>query len=133
MISIRKAVRLVPDPLEQPEGAGIGRQDQGKCATGPVYLFVLLCESNDREFMQSEPLQFPAHGGELSFAAVDDDQVGQTDGDKRLLIANRRPSTDVVLALLRMTPLSALQSLSRIFLGILGRVRIGLARFEQDP
>jgi hypothetical protein len=35
--------------------------------------------------VQTEPLKFAAGGGKLALAAIDDDQVGEANGDKSVI------------------------------------------------
>ena len=77
MISIRETVRLVANALEQVERAGIGRQTHRQRAPGSINFFVFFRQTNDRQFVQTKPLQFATRGRKLPFASVDNDQVRQ--------------------------------------------------------
>src|SRR5687767_11493768 len=75
MIGIRETVRFVANPLEQAQRSGIRRQNQRQRAPGAVNFLVLFRQTDDRQVMQPEPLEFATGRGKLSFATVDDDQV----------------------------------------------------------
>jgi hypothetical protein len=49
VIRIREAVGLVSNALEQTQRAGVWRKNQRQGATGPINLFVLLRETDDRQ------------------------------------------------------------------------------------
>src|SRR5205807_6543009 len=86
VISIGEAMRFVSNSLEQMQRAGIGRQLQRHRATRPVNFLMLLRQTDNRQIVQPQSLQFTTGRGELSFATVDDDQVRQTNSHKLALV-----------------------------------------------
>ena len=62
VIRVGKAVGFVANALQQTQCARVRRQHQRQRAAGPINLFILFRESDDRKIVQPEPLQFPARG-----------------------------------------------------------------------
>ena len=91
MEPIGKPVRFIANPLQKPQRVGILRQSQRERASGPVDLLEFLGQPDDRQFVQTEALQLFAGGGELAFAAVDDDQVRQPHGIQPCAGGARQP------------------------------------------
>ena len=78
MIGIGKAMRFVADSLEQMQRARIRRQLQRQGVTGAINLLVFFSQANDRQIVQTEPLQLVAGGRKLSFPSIHDDQIWQS-------------------------------------------------------
>ena len=95
VISIGEAMRLIADALKQTQRTRIGRELQRHRAAGPINLLELFCQTYDGQLVQPEALEFAAGRGKLALAAVDDDQVGQTDGDKPVIpTESREPAAE---------------------------------------
>ena len=77
MISIGKTMGFVTDSLEQVQRARVVGQSQGQGTAGAVNFFVFLGQTDNRQLVQTKSLQLAAGGRELSFSAIDDNQIRQ--------------------------------------------------------
>ena len=82
VVGVGEAVRFVPNALQQTQRARVRRQHERQRPARPIDLLVFLRETDDRQFVQAEALEFAARRGELALAAIDDDQVRQADGEE---------------------------------------------------
>jgi hypothetical protein len=79
----REAMRLVADPLEEPQGLGVRADGQRLGATRDEHLLDALGQPDHRDVgplrdvAVDERRQGAHAGAQLSLAAVDDDQVGK--------------------------------------------------------
>ena len=85
VICVGKPVRLIADALKQTQRTRIRRELERHRTAGSINLLELFCQTYDGQLVQPEALEFAAGRGKLALAAVDDDQIGQTDGDKPVI------------------------------------------------
>src|SRR5262249_39848444 len=78
VIRVREPMRFVPDSLKQVERAGTSWQVQRHRPTRPINFLVLLGQTDDRQIMQTQSLQFATGRRKLPFAAIYDYQIRQT-------------------------------------------------------
>src|SRR6266550_5777930 len=77
MISIGETMGFVANTLEQAQSTGIDRQLQRQRPARPVNFFMFFRQANNRQIMQSEPLQLTARRRQLTLSAVDNDEIGE--------------------------------------------------------
>src|SRR5947208_770728 len=70
-------MRFVAHALEQLERAALVRQPQRFFVAGPVNLLELLRQADDGNLIQTKLRQLRARRAELSFATVNENEVGQ--------------------------------------------------------
>src|SRR5262245_33379761 len=70
-----KAMRLVANTLNQPEGGRVVRQRDALNAIAREQQFLLLRDADRNQPLEAELLQRVVRGGELTFAAIDEDQI----------------------------------------------------------
>jgi hypothetical protein len=78
MVSVGETMCFIANALEQTQSAGIDRQLKRQRPAGPINLLVFLREPDNRQIMQSEPLQLAACRRKLPFSAIDDDEIRKT-------------------------------------------------------
>ena len=83
-------MRLIADPLQQTQRAGIDRQLQRQRAARPIDFLVFLGQPDDRQIVEPKSLQLLARRRELPFAAVDNDQIRQANERKRARLTGVR-------------------------------------------
>src|SRR5205085_5303413 len=115
VVGVCEPVRFIANSLQQMQRARIRRQLQRHGATRSINFFMLFREYDDWQIVQAELLQFTTRRGELTLAAIDNDQIWQTNRNEieRLL-------------------LNSVQSVDRLLLRKFRRVRICFARLEQN-
>src|SRR5262249_6102560 len=86
MICVGEAMRLVANALEQSQGARVEWKLQRQAPSRPVNLFSFLGQADNGKIMQAQSLQFTAGGRELAFSAIDNNQIGQANGNKTRVI-----------------------------------------------
>jgi len=77
VVAVGKAVGFVANALEHFQGAAGVREEERKRVAGAVDFLKFFGEADDRQFVQAEALQLAASGGELAFATIDDDEIGE--------------------------------------------------------
>ena len=82
MISVRKPVRFIADSLKQVKRAGIHGQLKRHGPSRPIDFLMFFGQTDDWQIMKAKPLQLATRRRKLALAAVDDDQVRQTNGNK---------------------------------------------------
>ena len=68
---------FIANPLEQFHRRMIETKPQRFALTRPVNLLKFLCQPDDRNFFEAKLFQFRARGIELSFAAINQDEIWQ--------------------------------------------------------
>ncbi len=136
MIGVGEAMGLVANALEQSQGAGINRQLQRQRPAGPINLFMLFGQADNREIVQAEPLQLATRGRKLALSTIDNDQVGQADRHKLCCSGRRLGGIVVIIQAAEDGGLynvadSSRDRFVRILLRKFRRIRIRFARFEQ--
>ena len=85
VVSVGEAMGFVSNPLQQTQRARVRREHKRQRASRAVDLFILFRETDDRQVVQPEALQFAAGRRKLPFAAIDDDQVWQTNCEESVI------------------------------------------------
>ena len=109
MICIGEPMRFVADALEQTQRGRIHWKSQWQRSAGPVNLLVFLSQTNDRNSVQAQTLQFATGRGKLTFAAIDNDQIWQAHQRLRITHSGYRIG------------LQTARCVESVFLGMLGR------------
>jgi hypothetical protein len=77
MIAVGKPVRFVANALEELEGSAVVGELEWLGTAGAIDFLEFLGQTDDRDVVEAELLEFAAGGAELALAAVDDDEVGK--------------------------------------------------------
>jgi hypothetical protein len=90
-----EAVCLVADSLDQQERRALGRKRDGVVAVPGKEQLFLLGDANGHQARKSELFECAVGSGQLSFATVDQDQIGErTTVFEYLAIAAQDPGSD---------------------------------------
>lgn len=80
MEGICESMGLIADALQEAESAAVFRQRERDRTRRPVDFLKFLGQADNRKVVEAEALEFLAGSGKLALAAIDDDEVRETDG-----------------------------------------------------
>ena len=122
MVAVGPAVGFVANALEEFQGAAFVGDEEGFAFFRAIDFLAFFGEADDGDAAEAEALEFGHGHGELAFAAVDDDEVGE--GDEFGISDFRFRIADFVF--------EAAEGFEWGFLGEFGVVAEGFFAFDED-